>query len=327
MRQKGKILLRTGFLARLVVIVFVLLCPTTGNAESLPECTTDSQDGTSPAIITSAPCGTYGMVNTRKKEVDGQEVDVIMQYMVHIPENESPTALVVLFAGGNGNTGISGDPVTGKVTSAGNNFLVRSAQLFAERKFKTVTIDRPLLALPGPPPALVPEFSTNAEFDRYRVSPKHKHDIMKILAKVNEKGLNVFLVGTSRGTISAFAQDKLGEGIVLTSPVTFPSGDNLYIGHPDYRKLQVNSVKVPVHVLAHSGDTCFVTLPGDAQALHEALLASGVMSSFADLDGGFEDPAAGPCDALTYHGFLGIENAAVGNIADWIDETLATLKH
>jgi len=182
-------------------------------------------------------------------------------------------------------------------------------------------------ALPGPPPVLVPEFSTNADFDRYRISPKHKHDIMKVLAKVNKKGLNTFLVGTSRGAISAFAQDKLAEGIVLSSPVTTPSGTNLYIGHPDYGKLQVDSVKVPVHVLAHSMDTCFVTLPENAEALHEALLNAGATSSFAALAGGFNDPTTDACDSLTYHGFLGIENAAVGNIADWIEGMLATLKH
>lgn len=324
MRQEEKILSRPGCVALWIVIVFVLSYPAIGNAESLPECTTDS---TATMVISSAPCGTYGIVTTRKKDVDGTEVDVKVQYMVHSPENQGPVALVVLFAGGNGNTGISGNPTTGEVTAAGNNFLVRSAQLFAERNFKTVTIDRPLLAVPGPPPMLVPEFSTNAEFDRYRVSPRHKHDIMKVLATVNEKGLNVFLIGTSRGTISAFAQNKLGEGIVLTSPVTAPSGVNLYIGHPDYRKLQVDSVKVPVQVLAHSMDACFVTLPGNAQALHEALLDAGAVSSFASLPGGFNDPAAGPCDALTYHGFLGIENAAVGNIADWIDSVLTALKH
>jgi hypothetical protein len=34
----------------------------------------------------------------------------------------------------------------------------------------------------------------------------------------------------SGGTISAFAQDKLAEGIALSSSFTSPSGDNLYIG-------------------------------------------------------------------------------------------------
>ena len=34
--------------------------------------------------------------------------------MVHSPENQGPVALVVLVAGGNGNTGISGDPATGE---------------------------------------------------------------------------------------------------------------------------------------------------------------------------------------------------------------------
>ncbi|MBI2366106.1 MAG: hypothetical protein HYV01_14055 [Deltaproteobacteria bacterium] len=321
---KGKPIGGNGLFARLIIPVLLLSWPAMGAADSRPECTTDS---TPAMIISSAPCGTYGIVTTRKKEVEGIEVDVRVQYMVHAPHDQSPTAFVVLFTGGNGNTGITGDPTTGEVTAAGTNFLVRSAQLFAERKFKTVTIDRPLLALPDPPPVLVPEFSTNAEFDRYRVSPKHKHDIMKVLAKVNEKGLHAFLVGTSRGTISAFAQDKLAEGIVLSSPVTTPSGANLFIRHPDYRNLEVDSVKVPVHVLVHSGDICSVTLPQNADDLHEALLNAGVTSSFTSLAGGFNDPTADACDSLTHHGFLGIENAAVGDIADWIEEMLATLKH
>jgi len=93
-------------------------------AESRPECIKNSNQrrGT---FISSAPCGAYGFVVTRQNA--GQ--DVLVQYMVHTP-NRIPKGLVVLFTGGNGNTGIVGDPNTGQVLTAGNNFLVRSAQLY-----------------------------------------------------------------------------------------------------------------------------------------------------------------------------------------------------
>src|SRR3989304_4179842 len=139
--------------------------------------------------------------------------------MVHRPKNKAK-AVVVLIAGGILGTGITGDPLTGQVFTAGENFLVRSAQLFAEDGYIAVTILRP--AKPTIPPA--PEFPTTGtdavQWDHYRISPKHAFDIVRDVAQVNADNLPVFLAGTSSGSISMVAQNMLGNGILISSPVT-----------------------------------------------------------------------------------------------------------
>ena len=250
----------------------------------------------------------------------------MVQFMVHQAPS-TPKGLVVLFTGGNGDTGITLNP-DGTLT-AGRNFLVRSAQLFAERGYKAVTIDRPLLEL-GPPK--VPEFQTNAEFDLYRVSMDHRIDIETVLAVVNTYGLPVFFAGTSRGTLSTVAQHSPSVGVSLSSPVTSPSGQNLYIGHPDHLNLQPGFVTVPARVLAHELDGCFVTTPQGAVKLHVAFKHAQVDSHYNSIDGGFDltgqtvdGVTIDACDALTYHGYLGIENDAVDQITKRFDHILKQL--
>lgn len=288
-------------------------------AVSLPECITDSQNAN--PIITSAPCGIFAVIASRQENVNGNALDVTVKYMVHLPLG-APKALVLLFTGGAGNTGIQGDANTGAVTDTGNNFLVRSAQLFAEAGYFTVTIDRPSTTI---------GFS-NAEFDQYRVSARHAHDIVAVLNAVdaiyNTAHLDLFLVGTSRGALSIVAQNTLGIGSLLSSPVTGPGAnpDNLWVGtdSPHFR-LRPEFMTVPAQVLAHQDDGCAVSTPADSTALHQDLLDAGVSSSLRIVDGGFElNPD--PCQATTAHGFLGIENLAAGKITERID-ALRLVKH
>jgi hypothetical protein len=282
-------------------------------AVSLPECIMDSQDANN--IIQSAPCGVYGIVNSRQVNATGSTLDVTVEYMVHLPIG-APKAIVMLFAGGNGDTGIQGNDSTGEVTSAGNNFLVRSAQLFAEQGYLAVTIDRPSDTVGF----------NNAEFDQYRVSPSHAQDIIAVLSEVNSfygtAALDLFLAGTSRGAISVVAQNMLGIGSMLSAPVTSQSGQNLWIGtdSPEPR-LMPGFVTVPVEVLTHKRDGCFVSTPENSKKLHKDFTGAGVKSDFERVNGGFEvNPD--PCQATTFHGFLGIENKAVNKVTHRMDHIL-----
>lgn len=300
------------------LILVVLGAAGVARAASLPECIINSQDANN--IINSAPCGLYGIINTRQENGVGNTLDVSVQYMVHAPMG-APKAIVMLFAGGAGATGITPDGMGG-VAQVGNNFLVRSAQLFAEDGFLTITIDRPSTTV---------GFS-NAAFDQYRVSPAHAQDIQTVLHKVNALygtgHLNVFLAGTSRGAISVTAQNMLGIGSMLSSPVTAQGGNpqNLWVGatspHP---RLVPDFVTVPVHVLAHNQDGCFVSTPANSATLHNDFLAAGVPSVLSGLIGGFElDPDL--CNALTFHGYLGIEQNAVKTVSKRMTQILLKLK-
>jgi len=75
---------------------------------------------------------------------------------------------------------------------------------------------------------------------------------------------------------------------------------------------------VPAHVLAHVQDGCFVTTPANAIILKDDFKAAGVDSFFNSVDGGFEiNPD--PCQATTFHGFLGIETTAVSKMTKRLD--------
>ena len=307
----------------LYVFAFSLLAGLVGYSYAANKlaCIEDS-DASTGFIITSAPCGFYGTVTPRK--------NITVRYMVHKPQGLQK-GLVVLFAGGNGDTGIEGNPKTGKVTATGNNFLVRSAQLFAKHHYLAVTIDRPL-KLVGT--GLTPEFETPVQFDRYRVSIDHGTDIKAVISKVNRERLPVFLAGVSRGALSAVAQHKLHVGIMgilLSSPTTsdpYSEFDNLYIGCTDYpecENLQPEFVDVPVHVLAHAMDGCEESKPEDSEILHNDFIHAGVNSRFDEVTGGFE-LSEDPCQAKTYHGFLGIENEAVKKITDRMDRILKAIR-
>lgn len=307
------------FLPVLVGLVMIVALTTSiSRAASLPECITNSQDANN--IINSAPCGLYGIVHTRQENDVGNILDVTVQYMVHLPMG-APKAVVVVFSGGAGGTGIVSDG-SGGVAQVGGNFLVRSAQLFAEDGFLTITIDRPSTTV---------GFS-NAEFDQYRVSPPHAEDIATILATVNRlygtQHLNIFLAGTSRGAISITAQNMLGIGSMFSSPVTSPGGNpqNLWVGatslHP---RLKPDFVTVPAHVLAHRHDGCFVSTPLNSAILHKDFLAAAVPSVLSGVNGGFElDPDQ--CNAQTFHGYLGIEQNAVKTIVKRMVQILHDLK-
>ena len=326
---------------RIIGVFAILVLPQVFAAVAVADptekiCRKDSPDPDPADRINSAPCGTYGEFISRVADT-GEDIQI--RYMVHKPKNKSK-AIVVLIAGGLLGTGIAGNPATGQVFTAGENFLVRSAQLFAEDGYTALTIHRPV-KLTSPTPTA--EFPTTgpgqAQWDHYRVSSKHAFDIVRALAIVNTGNLPVFLAGTSRGAISVVANSMLGNGILVSSPVANLTGVlppdwpgcppamtcGLYVGHP-WPSLQPGFVAVPTHVMAHQQDACSGTAPASALALHNAFLAAGVDSRFDTVDGGFAAPGEPACEALHFHGFFGVENRAVKFHTKRLDEILKDLE-
>ncbi len=120
----------------------------------------------------------------------------------------------------------------------------------------------------------------------------------------------------------------LGAGSMLSSPITSGSPITGTIGAPRFPTLQPSFVRVPVHVMAHAMDACLSTSPAGANALHLQFVAAGVPSEFDLITSGFDqssDPLVGPCGARAYHGFLGIESAAVGEITARMDAILQAM--
>ena len=308
------------------IISFLLLplAPRVAEAVTDQVCSQDSDP--SPFVrIDSASCGVYKELIGHRTADTGEPI--LLRYMVHTPKH-TPKGVVVLIAGGLLNTGIMGDPATGVVTQAGANFLVRSAQIFADKDYIAITIHRPLKVMDP----LTAEFDeSGALWDNYRVvSAKHAYDIVRVVAVENTANLPLFLAGTSRGALSVVANNMLGNGILISSPVTVgtPVGGcppaaacALYVTNPYYR-LQPGFVTVPTHVMAHEADGCVVTPPAHALALHNSLVTAGIDSSFDMIQDGFALPGEDECEALHFHGFLGQENKAVKAHVKRMDDIL-----
>lgn len=199
---------------------------------------------------------------------------------------------VVLFAGSQGQVGLASG-----IPNPGSNFLVRSRHYFSEDGLTTATYD--------PSPDL------GALSDRLRSSKEHADEVAMILADMRKRtGLKkIYLVGTSRGTISAanvavrLPSDV--DGVVLTSTVFSASR-----GGGGLQGFDFSTITQPLLFVHHVSDACKVTSPGYAHALDGRYPVIWVEGS-----DGSQGDACGP---FSNHGYLGREAATVHAISAWI---------
>lgn len=203
---------------------------------------------------------------------------------------------VMLLPGGEGGIGFKG----GVPTSA--NFLVRSRDYFAAQGFNVAIVGKP---------------SDRDDLDsNFRASAPHMEDLRVVVERLRKDlGQPVWLVGTSRGTISAAAaaialDPSLLAGIVLTSSVT---NGNRAAAVPG---LALAEIRIPVLVVHHRRDACKSCVPYEAAHIVERLTQAPV-KKFVMLDGG-SGARGDPCEPWHWHGYVGMEREAVEVIADWI---------
>jgi len=151
----------------------------------------------------------------------------------------------------------------------------------------------------------------------FRISAAHIDDIRKVAQQAKERwNAPVWLVGTSRGTVSgtaaviAMRDEGLIAGLVLTSSITAGAVTGAVPGQA------LEKITVPVLVVHHTQDACKHCPPALAKTIEPKLRASPAHATLM-LDGG-QNPTGDPCAALHYHGFIGMEAQAVQQIADWV---------
>lgn len=219
-------------------------------------------------------------------------VSVSFYYMKH----DGAEATLALLPGGGGDIAVK----DGIPTSS--NFLVRSRELFASHNFNVAILDRP---------------SDRADLDfSSRVSREHMEDIHHVVAFLREDSpVPVWLVGTSRGTISAaaaaisFGNAQLG-GIVLTSSVT----SFKITGAVPTQKL--GAIRLPVLVVHHERDECKTCDPSEVSIILRNLKNAPVKRKVIITGGG--NPVGDPCESMHWHGFIGKEIEVTDIISDWI---------
>lgn len=211
----------------------------------------------------------------------------------------NPIASVVLFTGGNGILGSAH-----RTELRGNNFLIRSREKFAAAGFLVASVDAP---------------SDHPEgLDFFRSSAEHATDIAAVIANLRQRApVPIWLIGTSMGTISAAnaaARLKSGgaDGLVLTSSLTAQTR-------------RVAPINVSVDVAAIMLPTLFVHNKEDACVACPFSAVPALMDRFVNVPkkaliavNGGDPPRSDPCEALSRHGYLGIEDEVVGDIVRWI---------
>lgn len=215
---------------------------------------------------------------------------VTQPVLVEVPDQ--PKAVVVLFAGGDGGVVFAGNDVV----SYRANFLLRSRADFLKQGFVVATF-----GAPSDRPA--PKYLD----DRFRKSKAHADDTRLVVDAMRKRiGVPVWLVGTSRGTLSAAAVGlQLGkaiEGVVLTSTMA------------EVIDLPIDHFEVPVLMVHHERDGCRETYFREARRTAEKIKAP--RTEFVTFSGGKDEGK--PCQAMAYHGFNCIEPEVVAAIAKWI---------
>lgn len=241
--------------------------------------------------VTATPCFALKEVRTIPTR-DGITLNILEQSK----GNTIDKTALILFPGGKGAHTFKLEE-DGRV--CGNNFLVRTSKDFAQ-EFTSVIVDTPS------------DHKIGMDTD-FRQSAEHAIDITKLMDYLTSQGVEkIFLVGTSAGTLSVASlatkiQHPKLKGIVLTSSLE----------HTKFmRWLPLEKIRLPVLMIHHSEDACKVCSVYEAKRTRDAL-AKFTHVDFIEVAGG-DPPKSDPCEALSPHGFLGVEEKAVQPIIDWV---------
>jgi hypothetical protein len=227
---------------------------------------------------------------------------VTVRVLLVAPEGP-PRAAVVLLAGGHGGLQLGAD---GSIGWGKRNFLVRSRALFAGQGLLAAVVD-------------TPSDRRHAPFlDGFRERAEHAVDLGAVVAWLRgEAKAPVWLVGTSRGTVSAaFAAVSLAgapagpDGLVLTSSIL---DDPHGVAVPD---LDLGRLRIPVLLVHHRDDQCRACPPAFLSHVERKLGANRHETRW--ISGGTS--AGDRCEALAHHGFNGNEAEVVGAIAAFVLE-------
>ena len=226
----------------------------------------------------------------------GTREGVTQPYLLSAPAAGKARAVALLFPGGAGKVNLERE--AGRAVLDRGNFLVRSRRLFTASGIVAAVMDAPS------------DWSRGLE-DDFRLGAAHAEDVGRVVADLRSRfpGLPVFLVGTSRGTISAAsAARRLGnrvDGAVLTATLFLASRRG-----PGLSGFEFSAIPVPLLFVHHVDDECAFTPYSEAKRLADRYPVIAVS--------GGSPAQSKPCEAMSAHGFLGREADAVDAIAKWM---------
>jgi hypothetical protein len=218
------------------------------------------------------------------------------------PPEGPPVASLILFTGGDGML-FSRDS-DGQLKLKGLNFLIRSRKKFAAAGFFVASVDAPSDHPSG--------------LGTFRGSEEHARDIAILIAWLRQKApVPVWLVGTSNGTISAAnaaARLKAGgpHGLVMTSSIVAQTRLTASV----QAVVAVDEITLPT-LFVHNRDDACVSTPFSYVASLMDRFTHARKKELIAVSGG-SPPEGNPCEPLSRHGFIGLDDEVVGDIARWI---------
>jgi len=228
-------------------------------------------------------------------------------------EGAGQHAALLLLAGGGGALGLDDRGCARKLTG---NSLVRAQDLFRAQGFFIALVDAP------------PDYQGPDGLAGFRTDPRHAADLGLVIADVRRRTkLPVFVVGTSRGTISAAnAAARLSggaapDGVVLTSPITQSKigGYKAWTAQSVF-DLPLADIRTPILVVAHAADTCIRTPPQRAERIIAA--TNGAREQLVLVTGGpGGNKKLSPLDACqgnAPHGFVGQDAEVTAGIGRFV---------
>ena len=225
----------------------------------------------------------------------------VTQGVFLVSASASPSWVVLLFAGDDGNVSLSG---SGPTRMQGN-FLLRTASYWADHGDAYAIFD-------------APSDNAGGMQDAFRLSEEAGTDVDAAVAALRKRypDAKLVLVGTSRGSITVGnvlrRRPGLADAFVLTSPVTQANR-----GQAGLSGLSWKGNKARVLVLSNDNDGCQVSPAGAAKQMAEDN-GFDFISVSSSMGGG---DRKSDCKAQSPHGFLGIEPKVLDTIAGWLNDS------
>lgn len=180
------------------------------------------------------------------------------------------------------------------------NYLLRSRALFVDSETAAASVD-------------APTDQYCCFDDEFRLGNTHAADVGKIVDVLAARfpGAEIYLVGTSRGTVSvaplAVALGTKIAGAVMTSSIVQATRAG-----PGVASFDFGAVKVPMLFVHHEYDGCVATPYARARDLAARYRLPLVTVT------GSSSTHGPPCEAFSYHGFAGREREVAGAIMQWV---------
>lgn len=258
-------------------------------------------------VAASAPCGELVRVETHDRTTT--------RYALAVPRDapvpEARIALVLLVGGG-GHLDLDDQ---GCPRALRGNSLVRSLPHFHATGLVTALVDAPS------------DHQGADGLAGFRADARHAADLGRVIVDVRARtGAAVWLVGTSRGTISVVnAATRLSgpsapDGLVLTSALMAGSRSRPrpWLTQTVF-DLPLESIRSPVLLVGHADDTCLRSLASGMRDVTRRLRAARtqvVVVTGGPGRPGPPDPSA--CEGRSPHGFVEQEAEVAAGIARFV---------